>query len=101
MRRGSKADPFVSVHPATADDDTNLDKSSILYDCPLMVCENIMCVRGNGDGSGKSGGAGVGLLRTSCRGVSLIPRMMCAGESVGCDFAPACLGKSRSIFCAL
>ena len=60
----------------------------MLYSWPLTVWENMMWVRGMRGVSGPSPylsrrGAGRGLVRTSGRGVSLIPTTMWAGWRVG------------------
>ena len=57
----------------------------MLYSCPLCVCENMRCVRGTVFSDRRRGS-----VRTSLRGVSLIPIIICAGERVSCGTAPAC-----------
>lgn len=82
----------------------NLDRSSILYSCPLCVCENIRCVRGTVCVAPLGPLSGTGSVRTSLRGVSLIPMTICAGESVSCGTAPAykdCWFDSRLSRCAV
>src|SRR5258708_38960107 len=66
----------------------NLDSKGILYSWPLIVCENIMCVLGTRESCLIEG---TGLVIREGSGVSLMPRTRCAGASVECTSAPACM----------
>ena len=62
----------------------------MLYSWPLVVWENMRWVRGTRElDAGADVGAGIGVVISSFKGVSLMPMRICAGSSVGCILAPA------------